>query len=108
MSCCPIGRLNKKVELQSYTEAKDSVGGTIRTWSTYATVWAAIKPFRGRERLLAQQVQAIDQSRIIIRYDSRVSADDRVLFGTRIYEITAVIDADESNVWLELMCKELK
>lgn len=100
------GKLNQRIELQSATTAADSYGEPIQTWATYATVWAAVVPLSGRELIYAQQVSSETNIRITIRYTSSVAVGHRVKYGTRYFDINAVIDRDMRNEQIELMCKE--
>lgn len=100
------GKLNQRIELQSATVAADSYGEPIQTWTTYTTVWAAVAPLSGRELIYAQQVSSETNIRITIRYTSAVAVGHRVKYGTRYFDINAVIDRDMRNEQIELMCKE--
>lgn len=100
------GKLRKKVELQSYATSRDDFGAEIETWSTYAKVWAGIEPLAGRELVYAQQVSETTKIRITIRYNSSVVAKHRVKFGLRLFDINAIIDTDEKNKEMILMCSE--
>jgi len=72
-------------------------------------VWGKIQPLRGRELFLAQQVNAEITSKVTIRYygTTTVTPEHRVYFGARILEIITVINPDERNESLELLCKEV-
>ena len=101
------GKLNKRIELQSYTEAQDGYGEADKTWSTYYTTWAAIRPLTGREALIAQQVTAETTVEIRIRYKSSVTTGNRIKFGERYYDINSIVNPDERNREMILMCKEM-
>lgn len=101
------GKLRHKVCLQSCSTSKDSYGEDIKTWTSFATAWAAIEPLTGRELFMAQQVSAETTIRITIRHNSTVAEAHRVVFGTRTFEIDAVLNPAEKNKYLELMCKEI-
>ena len=101
------GRLDKRVTLQSATSARDGHGQPIATWTTVATVWAAVEPIRGREYFSAQQVSAETTHRVTIRWRSGVSPQWRVVFGDRTFRIESVINPRERNERLELMCVEV-
>jgi len=101
-----IGELKHRVTIQRAALAQDSSGSTAETWSTLATVYAAIKPLKGREYFAAQQVQAETTHEITIRYRADVTALTRVVFGNRTFEIQSVINSMEANRWLILMCAE--
>lgn len=102
-----IGRMRHFVTVKYATQEANSFGERAATWAERGTAWASIEPLRGREYLLAQQVQAEIDTRIIIRYMADVVPTDRVYFGTRVFHIASVVNADERNITMELICKEL-
>lgn len=100
------GKLNKRIELQSSTDSTDTFGEPIKTWTTYDTVWASINPLSGNELIFAQQISSKTNIGIIIRYNSSVEVGDRVKYGTRYFDINAVLNEMENNKQLELLCNE--
>ncbi len=101
------GAYRHRITLQQATETRDSLGGTVQAWATFATVWAAIEPLSGRELLQAQQVQAEVTHRVRLRYMNGVTAELRVLFGTRYFNILSAVNVQERNREIVLTCKEL-
>lgn len=99
------GKLRHKIEIQSVSGSENDFGERVDEWTTDATVSAAIEPLRGSERLLAQQVQANVSHLIIMRYRA-VTSDQRVKFGSRIFDIQAVLNIDERNRETHLACAE--
>ena len=102
-----IGKLRHRVKLQGLTENQDGYGQAVKSYTTYATVWASIEPLSGREIEHAKQITAETNYRITIRYNGNVKATDRVAFGDRTFEITAVVNPEERNEYLVLMCSEV-
>jgi len=100
------GKLRHRITIQQPVEVRDSYGGVTVTWGTFATVNASVEPLRGQELWAAAAQQARVNTRIRIRYLASVSPKMRVLFGTRIYLIDAVIDPEERHVEMQLMCQE--
>ena len=101
------GILRHRVALHSLTGAQDDYGEPIETWAAYATVWARVSPLQGKELINAQQVLAECTHDVEIRYNSNVTAADRVIHKSRTLEIMSIIDPDERNKNLILICKEL-
>ena len=101
------GELRHKIEIQTATESIDAYNAPTQTWATTYTVWAAIYPLRGQERLIAAQQEASVDFRIRIRYRSDITPANRVKFGDRFFDIDAVINADERNIFLDLMSREI-
>jgi len=102
-----IGQLRHRVELQRPVDNQDGYGEVKRTYTTDTTVWASIEPLQGREFEYAQQISAETTLKITIRYNSNVTPKYRLKFGTRIFEITSLINPKERNEYLVLMCKEV-
>ena len=103
-----IGDMRHRVQLQDFATSRDDYGGEIRTWTTYATVWAEVKYISGKEIEHADQISGIATHRIVIRYDSRVTVKDRIVFKSRNFEIAAPPqNPSELNEFLILMCKEV-
>ena len=100
--------MRHRVELKSLSSTRGSAGTQTNTYATYATVWASVNPLRGLELINAQQVHMEITHKITIRYNSSLIATDRILFDGRTFEIASIIDPYERNVYLELMCKEVK
>lgn len=95
-----------RITLQELVTGQDEAGQPVQEWQDVATVWAAVEPLRGREYWAAAQVQSEVTTRIRIRYRSGIRPDMRVLYGGRVFNVTAVIDPEERHVELQLMCRE--
>ena len=102
-----IGKLRHRVPLQKQINAPNDYGATVTKWRDIATVWAEIKPLSGREYFSAQQVQSEVTTQIWLRYLGGIMPTMRVKFGKRTLEIVSVLNTQERNVSLQLMCKEV-
>lgn len=97
------GQLRHRVTIQRPTE---DINGGATTWSDVETVWASIAPIAGREYFAAQQVQSDVTHRVRMRYGPTVTTKDRLTFGVRHFDIRTVLNRDERNRELELLCIE--
>ena len=105
------GKLRKLIIIQRQTGARDTTGAETDTWTTFAQAWAHIEPWIGAARsgdelYRANQLIAIAHTRITLRYLAGVSPKDRVLYGTRIFDILAINNRDERNAEMEFLAKE--
>jgi SPP1 family predicted phage head-tail adaptor len=100
------GPLRHRIAIERVTETRDTDGSAIETWSTYATVQASIEPISGREYFAAQSTQADLTHRIVMRYLSGIIPKMRVKYRSRIFDILSVINVEERNRELQLMCRE--
>lgn len=101
------GQLRHRVTIQQFTQTQNEYGEIVEGWTTFATVWAAVEPLRGREFWDAQQLNAEVTARIRLRYLSGVGPTMRVVYDGRTFEVDSVIDVDERHRELQLMCKEV-
>ena len=118
-----IGKLNKRITLQSRSATLDDYGQELNSWSNVATVWANIRPVGGREKLRQFELEKVRPFSIeaelthtvAIRYDVRFLPPKTVdawriqyvtLAGTRIFNITAARDVDEGRRYIIFDCTE--
>lgn len=102
------GELRFRVTLEQEGGPGDGRGGKARSWTTLGTVWANIVPLTGSEQLKAGQVTGNVSHRIEIRYLADVTSKLRVVFGTRVFTVRAVIDVGERKTEMHLLCDEDK
>ena len=101
-----IGRMQKRVEVQTKQTVRDAAGGASDAWVTDVTRWAHIAPATGKELYAGEQVKAEVTHNVVIRYYSAMSTSKRILFGSRIFDVNFVKNVDERNEHMELLCKE--
>lgn len=99
--------LDKKIIIQVGNLDQDSFGQSQLTWSTFAIVYANIKPLVGKEFLSAQQITGELTHDITIRYRRGIKSKMRISYLDRYFDIQSVIDKDEKRQWMYLKCKEL-
>lgn len=101
------GDLNKRITIQYPTKASDSMGGITEVWTDSDTIWAAIWPTSANELRQSMQTDMVITHRIRIRYRSVLRSAWRLKFGNRYFNIVSIINPNERNEWLDLMCKEV-
>ena len=101
-----IGKLRHRITLQKQVNTVNDYGAAVTTWKNVATVWADVRPLSGREYFSAQQVQSEITTQIWLRHLDGIKPSMRVKFGKRFFEIVSVLNTQERNVSLQLMCKE--
>lgn len=101
------GLLRQRVTLQEKTVTRNEFNEEIISWSDWATVWASVEDLSGREFLEAERAGAEVRTRIRMRYRSGVLEEMRAVWGSRTFEVKAVLEADTKHRELHLMCKGL-
>jgi SPP1 family predicted phage head-tail adaptor len=92
------GRLKTRLQVQSPVEADDGQGGVTRSYTTLATVWAAVMPLAARAPaggVEADAEGAAAKYRIILRSNFSLTLQHRLVDGARIYRISAIRDRDD-------------
>ena len=98
------GQLNKRITFQTPAVA---AGEGVTTWVDSFTIWGAIKPLVGSRRYAAKQLNSEISGQIVIRYRNDIDPAMRIKYGTRYFQILAVINPNEENESLEIEYKEL-
>ena len=108
MKCCDIhaGKLRHKISLQRREKTPDGGGGYTYDWVEYDTTYAWIRPMSGVENLVAMRIESNITHDLFIRYRADLNAKDRIVFGSRSFDVVSVINIEERNKWLQLRCEE--
>ena len=104
-------RLRHRVSLESQSTSKDTFGQPLQSWATVLTCWAAVEPLSGRELLAARQMASEVTHRVIVRYQAALAAPRtvmtyRVNFGERYFDIREVLNTDERDREVHMLCVE--
>lgn len=108
-----ISRLQQRITVQRRSSTLDAYGQEINSWTNIGTVWAEVKPLSGKEKIRANAMVVESQltHQVTVRYSSiflpSVEADAwRILFGTRIFNITSSMNVDEQDKLIIFDCTE--
>jgi len=103
-----IGERRHAVTIEQPTASNpDAYSERTTSWSNYATgVWAGIDSQGSREVERAQQTREEVTHVVKIEYDSGVTVDMRIKFGSRYLDIAGVQNTDERDRELVLACVE--
>lgn len=99
-------KMRHRITLQQRPERKGPLGSYEEDWADVATVWAQISPVSGREAF-GQIRETTVTHKLYCRYHGNISPRMRVLFGTRTFRIISVLNWDDRNQGMTLMCEEL-
>lgn len=104
------GPLNRQVLIQYLAAGQDEIGQPLQTWTNLITVgdgkvWANIKLLSGVESIKAGAELSVVKASIRIRYRTDVTAGMRVVHGTKVYDIKAVLPDETVRDRLDLTCE---
>jgi len=101
------GELDKVVTIKTVTKVADGMGGYTETDSDFLTgVRCAIWPVSASEIIKSEKMKMQVTHQIRMRYQAGVLSGMTILFGTRTFEIVSMINPEERNVRLDLLCSE--
>lgn len=101
-----IGDLDKRVIIQAVSRTSDGAGGSTVTWTDAATTWASIEPVSGHEPYVAQALRGRVTHKVRMRHRPGVTPANRLLHGTRVFNVQAALDDREEGRFLLLLCEE--
>ena len=98
------------IKIEERTDVSDGEGGFTETWGTvdgYATVPAAVWPIFAFQKAQFRSVDSEATHFIIVRGEIEINhTDNRIVFGSRVFEILAVEDIQERGIRRQVTCKE--
>ena len=102
------GKLRKLITIQQQSATNDEYGAQIISWSSFGIDrWADVEPLQGREYFAGQQFNSKVDTKFILRYVAGVTPKMRILYNSLSYDIESVINVDERNRELQIMCSRI-
>lgn len=102
-----FGKYRHRVSVQSMTDSSaDDYNQTTQTAVTISTRWASEKPLTGKALEYGKQIHELVTHEIRMRYFPNLNPDNKLVFGSRTFEILSVINVDERNEEMIVMCVE--
>jgi len=99
------GQMDQRVTLRVQGTAEDALGQRIAGWSDVVTVWARVRPVKGREYEAAGAEQALSEFEIDIRWRAGVTTAMRARWRGRDHDVLAVTEPFAGRETLRLHCR---
>ena len=99
--------MNHRIVIQKQEIVKNEYGERIEVWEDFRRAWAEVRPTTGRTFWSAQQINSEITHQVVMRYVSDIKPSMRVIFKSRTFEILQLMNLNEGNELLQIMCKEL-
>ena len=87
-----IGRLDRLIVIEVDTPTRSASGEEKENWTTLATVWADVRPLRGREFFDAAAVQSEIDTKFRIRWRSDLTTAMRINYDGQLYDIHSIAE----------------
>ena len=101
-----LGKFRHFITLQGQGTSRDSGGGISSGFSTIASVYANVKPKSGKEVYKQGKLIGSVTHEITIRYRTDITNASRISFNNKFFNIRSIINIDERDRYLKLMCEE--
>src|SRR4051812_40858822 len=101
------GQLRHRVTIQRPVRSTNDIGESTLSWLSVCEVAAFVKPTSAREQIRNSQADHTITHVVTLRYTPVLSADCRLVFNDRNLNISSVINVDERDFELQLLCNEL-
>lgn len=102
-----IGKMRNRIKiLKAVGVTNNTLGQSVPKFETFKTVWANVSPLTGKEYNESQIIRAETTYRIKIRYIPGVVPDMKVEYNNKKLDIISVLNVEERNVELHLICSE--
>lgn len=101
------GRLNQRISIQQRTTSVDAIGQPVETWTDVAEVWADVRYQKGLEAIKAGADTSVVSVSIRIRYRGGIDAGMRVLHGSDVFDIQAVLPDAGQRQYVDLACRKV-
>ncbi len=94
-----IGKLNKKIQVQIYTDVQNKMGEWTKDWVNYKKIWASKLLLRNSNSRVLGKENIEYGYRFKTRYRKDITEDMRIKFDGTIYDIKHVNNIDELNMY---------
>jgi SPP1 family predicted phage head-tail adaptor len=103
-----IGELRHKVKIQEkFITSVGNAGNSVFSWrNTCGDVPACITTLNGREAEQARMLVAQATVKITFRYREGITSKNRIVKGSRVFNIGHLDNIDQRNLWLVATCTE--
>jgi SPP1 family predicted phage head-tail adaptor len=86
------GKLRERVTVQQAAETRNSLGESVQSWSTFATVWASVEGVSAREALAAGQQDTTITHKVRLRYLPGLTQQMRFAWRSRTLNIVSLLE----------------
>lgn len=102
-----VGSRNKRVTLQRQVEVVDGSGGSTASWTPVSVLWADVTPGTGAEFWKQRELHPALSHVVSVRAGrTAILPTMRLIYGTRVLAIVAVVEVEEANRNRLLYCEE--
>src|SRR3990172_1397455 len=106
ITATPAGRRNHRVTIQYLVASLDAAGQENLAYGRKRDEWAAVETLGGRELFNARQTLPTATHKLTIPWIDGLTTKQRILFGTRIFEILSIDNRNGDDREMIVVCEE--
>jgi len=99
--------MKHRITFQKLILATNENGFEIASWQEFKTVWSKVSNLYGREYYQAASVQEEQTVKFTIRYLKGLTANMRILFEDRQYDIISIDNIKYEGKYIEIKAPEV-
>ena len=100
-----VGNLDRRIQLGTFTTAKNLSGEDVRTWTYANPIWSEVKQVSGSEGFEADQKVGEQLTEFTIRYRTGIAQTWQILYNADTYTIQSVLEIDRKK-YLKIIAKK--
>jgi len=102
------GAMREAITIQTETRTADGGGGFTQGFSLHFTCFASVRSTAANETFDQGQLIDTQTFEFVIRYrsDKAVTPKNRILWGTRVFQVKSVVNHMERNKYLVIKAQE--
>lgn len=97
------GELRHLITIQQATESRTASGAVSKSWSTFTTAYADIKPMDGREYFQVDQETAEARVKFVIRYQAGITTAMRISWDGNFYDIESTLNTGSRDRSIQII-----
>ena len=97
--------LNSAITIQQRASAEDSLGQPVETWAPLAWLWGEIRHPSGAQQIKAGAEVSTVRASVKVHKRDDITAAMRVVHGSTVYDIKAVLPDERGRVFMFLVCE---
>ena len=102
------GRFDRQLTIEVPVEIADGCGGYTTGYSVLDSVWAHICPIRSQPVSSGDTRREVITHAVFIRFRPGVVAGSRFITGSRVFQVVAIHDPDETRRYLQCQVIEYR
>jgi SPP1 family predicted phage head-tail adaptor len=95
-----LGRLDRRIDIESWTWVANSQGEKVATYSVFHAAFAHVQKAGGNEREEGQKETATNKVKFKIQFFDGIDETMRILYNSKYYDILEIQELGREGLWI--------